>query len=386
MVFSVKKAVEPLLRFVRVQLYIVAWSISCVSVILIFLFPTIGAILLSPALCQKYRDEIASFLEKHNTKLLELFGTRFVVYGDPIKRTDSALLISNHRTLVDWNLCSAATHQLFMPLSYANNLRMVAKDQVRRLPVLGALGQIRGAIYLKRNWRLDKDTFVEYLDYHREIGKKVQILFFPEGTDFTEKSRCNSDRYASERGLPLYRHVIHPRTTGFVNVALYWQQIDCLDAIYDLTFAYPDLEPNPFKRFLCGHLPYEIHVHVRRFDKDDLPRDEIGLKHWLQQRWKIKEESLTRFHEDKRFDCPRRSDADGTPLSLLAFILWSFSCFVVFMLLIKSLLFQIYAVLLFVFVEIVSFTVGLDRLEVNWYWRRKSILSKLQSNKNKRAA
>ncbi|CAB0045317.1 unnamed protein product [Trichogramma brassicae] len=218
---------------------------------------------------------------------------------------------------------------------YASVLRQQSQDRRERSKSLvsrrssrcpkGALGQIRGAIYLKRNWQLDKDTFVEYLDYHREIGKKVQILFFPEGTDFTEKNRRNSDRYASERGLPLYRHVIHPRTTGFANVTLYWQQIDCLDAIYDLTFAYPDLEPNPFKKFLCGHLPYEIHVYVRRFDKDDLPRDEIGLKHWLQQRWKIKEESLTRFHEDKRFDCPRRSDADGTPLTL-AFLLWSFSC------------------------------------------------------------
>lgn len=42
-----------------------------------------------------------------------------------------------------------------------------------------------------------------------------QVVIFPEGTDLTDGSRKRSHQYADSHGLPQYKHVLHPKTTGF---------------------------------------------------------------------------------------------------------------------------------------------------------------------------
>lgn len=44
-----------------------------------------------------------------------------------------------------------------------------------------------------------------------------QFLLFPEGTDLTATNVAKSGQFAEKHGLPVYRHVLHPRTTGFVH-------------------------------------------------------------------------------------------------------------------------------------------------------------------------
>ena len=43
----------------------------------------------------------------------------------------------------------------------------------------------------------------------------VQVLLFPEGTDFTAKTKKHSDSFAKKNNLPYLEYVLHPRTTGF---------------------------------------------------------------------------------------------------------------------------------------------------------------------------
>ena len=48
-----------------------------------------------------------------------------------------------------------------------------------------------------------------------QILQHLQVLLFPEGTDFTKNTKIRSDKFAEKQNLPKYDYVLHPRTTGF---------------------------------------------------------------------------------------------------------------------------------------------------------------------------
>ena len=75
--------------------------------------------------------------------------------------------------------------------------------------------QVSCFMFINRHWEDDQRYLIEMLDYYRTINYTPQILIFPEGTDFTEKTCANSDKYALKNGLKSYKHVLQPRTTGF---------------------------------------------------------------------------------------------------------------------------------------------------------------------------
>lgn len=66
--------------------------------------------------------------------LLKLLGVKIVVSGDHIRPNDSAVLIMNHRTRVDWNFLWGAMYQACMPRVVAHNLKMILKDPIRHVP------------------------------------------------------------------------------------------------------------------------------------------------------------------------------------------------------------------------------------------------------------
>ena len=78
--------------------------------------------------------------------------------------------------------------------------------------------QMSRFLYICRNWREDEarmGRMIDYLSSPAAGGAPFQLVLFPEGTNLTEKTREKSDRYAADNNLKPYRHVLHPRTTGF---------------------------------------------------------------------------------------------------------------------------------------------------------------------------
>lgn len=71
-----------------------------------------------------------------------------------------------------------------------------------------------------------------------------------------------------------------------------------------------------------GKLPDEVHFHVTRISHSDLPRDELGLRTWLENRWKMKERELKDFYANKSFPSKPWPKARQIPLKL-AFIFWT---------------------------------------------------------------
>ncbi|XP_075781449.1 lysocardiolipin acyltransferase 1 isoform X4 [Pelodiscus sinensis] len=81
-----------------------------------------------------------------------------------------------------------------------------------------------------------------------------------------------------------------------------------LDAIHDITVAYPQNIPQTEKHLLNGNFPREIHFHVHRYPIQTLPTSREELQIWCQKRWEEKEERLQLFYEgDKYFDVTGRS-------------------------------------------------------------------------------
>ena len=85
-----------------------------------------------------------------------------------------------------------------------------------------------------------------------------QLILFPEGTNLNSKTRARSDAFAKKNNRHVYHNVLHPRTTGFVHVTKGMAERDMLDAVYDVTLAYPDNKPETEMSLLKGQMPSKV--------------------------------------------------------------------------------------------------------------------------------
>lgn len=173
---------------------------------------------------------------------------------------------------------------------------------VTRASVTGWIMQMNGFLYITRHWKEDRGRLSRTLDYLIAVDSRTQLLIFPEGTDLTESSREKSDRYALQHHLPRYIYTLHPKTTGFAYLVQHLQHASYLDAVYDLTIAYPDYIPQSEIDLIRGKFPREVHFHIRRISSADIPaHDDSTLRRWLEDRWSEKEVILKGFYERKAF-------------------------------------------------------------------------------------
>jgi lysocardiolipin and lysophospholipid acyltransferase len=86
-------------------------------------------------------------------------------------------------------------------------------------------------IFLERNIVVDSSRFSEAINYYSDMGRPyqvrhrvarrillLQLLLFPEGTDKSPWTTAKSEEYARRNGLHPLRHVIYPRSTGFIHL------------------------------------------------------------------------------------------------------------------------------------------------------------------------
>jgi hypothetical protein len=84
---------------------------------------------------------------------------------------------------------------------------------------------------------------------------------------------------------------------------------DSVEWLYDLTVGYPGIPAgeNPedvmtMKRIFCdGTGPHKIHIHIRRYRLDSLPKETEQFTQWLLDRWTEKDKRLIYFNEHSRF-------------------------------------------------------------------------------------
>lgn len=188
--------------------------------------------------------------------------------------------------------------------------------------VIGWIMQMNGFLYITRRWEEDQNRLSRTLDYLIALDRRFQLLIFPEGTDLTKNSKEKSNKYAMQHVLPQYSFILHPKTTGFSYLVRHLQQAKYLNAVYDLTIAYPDYIPQSELDLMKGKLPNEVHFHIERIPSWNMPTDDLTLRQWLQERWFNKEQILKQFYKKKSFSAKIWPLTKLHPLHI-AFSFWS---------------------------------------------------------------
>lgn len=235
--------------------------------------------------------------------------------------------------------------------------------------------QMNGFLYITRRWEEDRGRLSRTLDYLIALDSRTQLLIFPEGTDLTKSSKEKSDKYALQHHLPLYTYTLHPKTTGFAYLVQHLQRANYLDAVYDLTIAYPDYIPQSEIDLIKGKFPREVHFHIKRISSADIPAyDDSTLRKWLEDKWSDKETILQEFYERKAFSTQIWPMAKTLPLRI-AFGFWSILTGMAVLLLIVSPIFQLWTLFFALFfIGLSILNTCFNQIEIGWYWRWKDLL------------
>ncbi|XP_018055897.1 PREDICTED: lysocardiolipin acyltransferase 1-like [Atta colombica] len=361
--------------FLRGTLYCALWYGSIAAGFLFIACPLLPLLLFSPPIFRKCGDILFACWELYPTALLKAFGVKIYVSGDHISPNESAVLVMNHRTRVDWNFLWAAMYQACMPSVGCHKLKFILKDPIRHIPGPGWIMQMNGFLYITRRWEEDRGRLSRTLDYLIALDSRTQLLIFPEGTDLTKSSKEKSDKYALQHHLPLYTYTLHPKTTGFAYLVQHLQRANYLDAVYDLTIAYPDYIPQSEIDLIKGKFPREVHFHIKRISSADIPAyDDSTLRKWLEDKWSDKEMILQGFYERKAFSTQIWPMAKMLPLRI-AFGFWSILTGMAVLLLIVSPIFQLWTLFFALFfIGLSILNICFNQIEIGWYWRWKELL------------
>lgn len=285
---------------------ITLYTTSLVGTVVI-MGPTLLLLWLQPRWFRWVNDRLICIWLCLPPALLELmFGVKVVVTGDTPPKSENAIIIMNHRCRLDWMFywSVVARH------GELKHEKIIMKHELKHVPGPGWAMQNALYIFLRRRWEQDESYLDTVLSYFVESGDCLQLLLFPEGTNFEDVSKIKSDSFAKKNELPCYDYVLHPRVRGFTYCVEKLRQ-GRLDAIHDVTVGYSKNYCYQEVDLIKGNVPDEIHFHIQRYSNDDLPEDLESLEEWCCKRWKEKEERLKRFYtQDKHFGAPAELAGD----------------------------------------------------------------------------
>ncbi|KAI7906229.1 uncharacterized protein BX663DRAFT_428583 [Cokeromyces recurvatus] len=200
---------------------------------------------------------------------------------------DKLIMIANHQIYADWIYIWFLAY-----LSKAHGaLKIMLKHSLSQIPIYGM-----------RRLEHDKDNIVNNLLKTKERDRPMWLVLFPEGTVISDNTREKSKNYAARLNMEDFKYSLLPRTTGLL---LCKETLgNSVKWLYDLTIAYPGIETgkNPedvmtVKRIFCeGNGPHKIHIFVRRYRLDLLPKETEEFSQWLLQLWAEKDKRLIYFN------------------------------------------------------------------------------------------
>ena len=220
-------------------------------------------------------------------------GQEIIISGEELPTNENVLVLSNHQQMPDITTIMSMARRK----GRLGDLKFFVKHAIKWVPGVGWGMQFLNCPFLKRNWSADREkidaTFATLVDERIPMW----LVSFVEGTRATEAKIRASTEWAVEHGIEPTRNVLIPRTKGFV--ASVEGLGDHLTAVYDFTIGYVEGVPTLWQH-VTGQVK-KIHVHVRRFPMDELPKIEADLKQWLMDRFYEKDELLEGYYETGAF-------------------------------------------------------------------------------------
>ena len=225
-------------------------------------------------------------------------GTRLEVTGEDLPADENVLVISNHQQMPD----IVSLMALARSKDRLGDLKFFVKQAIKWFPGVGWGMQFLNCPFLRRDWTRDRETVQRTFATLVRERIPMWLVSFAEGTRSTPEKILESSRWAAERGVAATRHVLIPRTKGFV--ATVEGLGDHLHAVYDVTIGYVDGVPT-IGQLILGSVE-RVHLHVRRFPVADLPREAEELGQWLIDRFREKDNLLEQFYATGAFPAESR--------------------------------------------------------------------------------
>lgn len=237
----------------------------------------------SPALFRRYNSFWAHYYWSYCVWLARSIGNfRVTIVGDPLPKGENAIVLSNHQSAVDI-VVQLTFGQRFGRLG---DMKFFAKDILKYIPGPGWGMLFLDSIFMKRDWTRDRENVVGRLRKFKKAGAPIWVNLYPEGTRLKPSKLRSAQEFARQNNLPMPHHVLIPRVKGFL--ATIEGLEGHLDAVYDLTIAYPEGKAPTLWGLLSAE-GHEAKVAIKRFSIEELPTDPEGRSQWLMELYRHKE-------------------------------------------------------------------------------------------------
>lgn len=271
-----------------IPLFLGAVLINVIQIVFLVVKP------FSPAWYQKLNQSLGFSWWGTTVFIMEkLRKMQVVITGDEIPLKENAVVIVNHQGMADVApiFCLAYRKQRL------GQLKWFAKDIIKYFPGAGWGIYLAGHFMVKRSWAKDEKKINKVFARAIRDNERMWIISFLEGTRLTPEKLKASQDYCRKHNRPVLKHLLAPRTKGFeATVKALRKQ---LDAVYDVTIAFPEGTPKLYE-FLYGYIS-KMNIHVRRFSLASLPQTEQELKEWVWKLFEEKDELLSYFIQHKQF-------------------------------------------------------------------------------------
>lgn len=166
-----------------------------------------------------------------------------VAYDKRLVGISRSFIISNHLTNYDWIFVL----RILYFLGKYEDLCIVLKESLEKIPFFGYGMKVFGFIFLKRNLENDRHVLQESL-LKLKPKDSFSLLFFPEGTILDRNSHPKSRSFAEKERIKLnnrsidFEQVLVPKTSGYkiVNEVLF----DNIQGVLDMTLFF-----NPYRKY-----------------------------------------------------------------------------------------------------------------------------------------
>jgi len=201
---------------------------------------------------------------------------------------ENSIVVLNHQRMTDIPIVLAIAKQK----GSIGDLKWFVKDILKYVPGVGWGMLFLDCFFIKRNWTADQEHIHRVFDNILSHSIPLWLVAFVEGTRFTPEKAKKNRTYAETIGMPPPRHVLIPRTKGFV--ASFQSLGEHIDAVYDLTIGYTNTAPTLWQ-WVKGEVK-SVHLHIRRFPAKELPSNDEDLSNWLINLFSEKDELLEGFY------------------------------------------------------------------------------------------
>ncbi|KAL5290992.1 AGPAT3 family protein [Megaselia abdita] len=210
---------------------------------------------------------------------------------------ENNMTILNHSYEIDWLVAYCAADK-FQALG---GCKAFAKKVLQYVPVIGWCWYFSELIFLSRSYEKDKEIIQKQVKDIFTFPDPVCLCFYAEGTRFTDAKYAESVKFAKERGMPVLKHHLIPRTKGFTT-SLPSMRDDC-KSIYDMNvvFRKGGKANDPTVSNMINGKGYEACLFIRRITLDKVPEDEKKAAQWLQDLYVEKDKIIDSFHTTGSF-------------------------------------------------------------------------------------